>query len=135
MITLTGDSESIQKFSGDEKNLTVEEFAEHIVNHLEFHGMDSEFYLLDPHDASKVCFILQEDAEYSPSWVLKYFQDNPTRYDNYSTNNMDYAYKAIMPILDDSLKQSIHPLLPSDLKYGAILWIYVIHKARTVWFP
>ena len=30
-------------------------------------------------------------------------------------NNMDYAYKAIMSILDDSLKQSIHLLLPSDL--------------------
>ena len=47
MITLTGNSESIQKFSCDEKNLTVEEFAEHTMNHLEFHGMDSEFYLPD----------------------------------------------------------------------------------------
>ena len=47
MITLTGNSESIQKFSCDEKNHTVEEFAEHTMNHLEFHGMDSEFYLPD----------------------------------------------------------------------------------------
>ena len=94
MITLTGDSESIQKFSCDEKNLTLGEYAEHIINHLEFHGMDSEFYLPYPQDVSKVCFILQEDIEYSPSWVVKYFQDNPTSYDNYSTNNMDDAYKA-----------------------------------------
>ena len=51
MITLTGNSESIQKISYDEKNLTVEEFAEHIINHLEFHGMASECYLSDPQDA------------------------------------------------------------------------------------
>ena len=96
--------------------------------------MDSEFYLPDPQDSNKVCFILQEHAEYSPSWVVKCFQDNPTMYDNYSMNNMDYAYKAILSILDDSLEQSIHPLLPSDLEYGPILWIYVIHEVRTASF-
>ena len=37
---------------------------------------------------------------------------------------------AIMSILDDLEKQSIHPLLPSDLKYGSILWIYVICEVR-----
>ena len=66
-------------------------FAEHVIDHLEFHGMDSEFYRPDPQDLSNVCFILQTEAEYSPSWVVKYLNDNPTQYDNYSTNNMIMA--------------------------------------------
>ena len=60
--------------------------------------------------------------------------DNRAHYDNYSTNNMDLSYKAIMSILDDSLKQIICPLLPSKYKYGPILWLYVICEVRTVLF-
>ena len=33
--------------------------------------MDSEFYLPDAQDVSKVYFILQEDTENSPSWIVK----------------------------------------------------------------
>ena len=47
MITLTGDSESIESFHEKKR-----------ISQSEFHGMDSEFYLPDPQDASKVCFIL-----------------------------------------------------------------------------
>ena len=57
--------------------------------------------------------------------------DNRACYDNYSMNNMDLSHEAIMSILDDSLKQSIHPLLPLEYKYGPILWLYVICEVRT----
>ena len=36
-----------------------------------------------------------------------------------------------MSVLDDSIKQSIHPLLPPTLKYGPILWIYIVREVRT----
>ena len=55
-------------------------------------------------------------------------------YDNYATNNMDYACKAIMSLLDDSMKQNICPLLPQDFKYGPILWIDVINAIHTASF-
>ena len=47
---------------------------------------------------------------------------------------MDLSYKAIMSVLSDSIKQSIRPLLPPTLKYGPILWIYVVHEVRTASF-
>ena len=59
-------------FSHDEKQITAEELSELIINHMEFHGMDMEFYLLDPQDASKVCNILQEDSKYLPMWVIQF---------------------------------------------------------------
>ena len=94
-------------FLRDEKEMTVKELLESIINFLEFHGMEVEFYLPDPQDPTKLCFILWEDLEYSLSWVVKYFKTNMLQYDSYATNNMDYSYKAIMSVLDDLLKQSI----------------------------
>ena len=41
---------------------------------------------------------------------------------------MDLSYKTIMSILDDSIKQSICSLLPPTLKYGSILWIYMVRE-------
>ena len=70
------DLESTKKFSRDEKEMTVKELSEIIIDFLEFHRMDTEFYLLDPQDPTKLCFILQEDLEYSLSWVVKYFKLN-----------------------------------------------------------
>ena len=90
MIPLTNDSMTTKKLSCDGKEMMVEELAEVVIDFLEFHGMDSEFYLPDPQDASKLCFILWEDAEDSPSWVVKYFRSHIMSYDNYATNNMDY---------------------------------------------
>ena len=69
--------------------------------------MDMGFYLPDPQDPTRLHFILREDSEYSPSWVMKYFKSNMLQYDNYAMNNMDYSYEAIMSILDDLLKQSM----------------------------
>ena len=68
------DLESTKKFLRDEKEMTVKELLEIVINFLEFHGMDMEFYLPDPQYPTKLCFILQEDSEYSPSWVVKYFK-------------------------------------------------------------
>ena len=39
-----------------------------------------------------------------------------------------------MSVLSDSIKQSIRPLLPPTLKYGPILWIYVVREVRTALF-
>ena len=47
---------------------------------------------------------------------------------------MTYGYKAIMSTQDDALKQSIHPLLPEELKFGLILWIYVICEVWMIEF-
>ena len=51
-----------------------------------------EFYLPDPQDPTKLCFILWEDLEYSPSWVSSIIKSNMLEYDNYTTNNMDYFF-------------------------------------------
>ena len=45
MIFTYSDTEDPMKFSQDEKDMTVEELAELVINHMEFHGMDAEFWL------------------------------------------------------------------------------------------
>ena len=59
---------------------------------------------------------------------------SPPVYNDCSTNNMDLAYKAILSVLDDIVKDSIQPLLPQNLKLQAILCIYVIHEVCTASF-
>ena len=51
-----------------------------------------------------------------------------------SPKTMTYGYKAIMSILDDTLKCCIHFLLPQDLKFRPILCIYVICEVWTASF-
>ena len=46
---------------------------------------------------------------------------------------MDFSYKAIMSVLDDSIKKS-SPLLPPNKKYGPIPWIHVLCKVKTASF-
>ena len=58
--------------------------------------------------------------------MANHFQHGGIQYDNYSTNNMDPSYKAIMSVLDDSIKKTIHLLFLPDKKYGPILWIRVL---------
>ena len=105
--TTTLDSDTKKLFSRDEKAITVEELAELLLDHVEFCGMDSEFYLPDLQDPSHSCHILQDNAEFTPATVVKHFRNNSGLYDNYSMNNMDLSYKAIMSVLSDSIKQSI----------------------------
>ena len=105
--TTTSDSDTKKLFSRDEKAITVEELAELVLDHDEFCGMDSEFYLPDPQDPSRLCYILRDNAELTAATVVKHFRDNSGLYDNYSMNNMDLSYKAIMSVLSDSIKQSI----------------------------
>ena len=128
------ESDGTKQFIRDEKMMTVEELSELVIDHMEFCGMDSEFYLPDPHDATCLCFILHDDHKYIPASVVKHFHSGSISYYDYSQNNLDLAYKAIMSVLDDSIKQSTCPLLSPMLKYGPILWIYVVHEVRTVSF-
>ena len=127
-----------RKFTRDEKSLTIKQFAEMVADHMEFHGMDSEFYLPDPQDPTRLVDILQEDSEFTPAFVVNHFRNGmgatTPLYDDYSTNNMDLAYKAIMSMLDETVKTSIRPLLPRDLKFEPILWIYVVREVRTASF-
>ena len=132
--TTTSDLDTKKLFSRDEKAITIEELAELVLDHVEFCGMDLEFYLPDPQDPSHLCYILRDNAEFTPATVVKHFQNNSGLYDNYSTNNMDLSYKAIMSVVSDSIKQSIQPLLPPTLKYGPILWIYMVCEVRTASF-
>ena len=71
--TTTSDSDTKKLFSRDEKAITVEELAELILDHAEFCGMDSEFYLPDPQDPSHLCYILRDNAEFTPATVVKHF--------------------------------------------------------------
>ena len=96
--------------------------------------MDSEFYLPDPQHPSHLCYILRDNAEFTRATVVKHCQNNSGLYDNYSTNNMDLSYKAIMSVLSDSIKQSNQPLRPPTLIYGPILWIYMVCEVRTASF-
>ena len=105
--TTTSDTDTKKLFSRDEKAITVEELAKLVLDHVEFCRMDSEFYLPDPQDPSHLCYILRDNAEFTPATVVKHFQNNSGLYDNYSTNNMDLSYKAIMSVFSDSIKQSI----------------------------
>ena len=59
MIPLTNDSTTTKKFYHDEKEMMVEELAEVVINFVEFHGMNSEFYLSDPrmHQSSVSSFV------------------------------------------------------------------------------
>ena len=53
-ILLSNDSDTMtsKKFSCDEKFIMVEEFAKVVINFVDFHGTDAEFYLLDPQDST-----------------------------------------------------------------------------------
>ena len=44
----TDDTDAVKKFSRDEKNMTVEELAGLVIDHMELCGMDSEFYFQIP---------------------------------------------------------------------------------------
>ena len=52
--------------------MTVEELAEYVIDHMEFCGMDSQFYLPDPLDPSCLCYILLEDSEFTPTSVVQH---------------------------------------------------------------
>ena len=67
-IHMFRDTKTSKKFPCDEKEMMVKELKELIIDYMEFHGMDSEFYLLDPQDISQIYFTLHDDAEYSPMW-------------------------------------------------------------------
>ena len=41
-----------KQFTHDEKEMTAEDLAEIVIDHMEFHGLDSEFYLPDPQDST-----------------------------------------------------------------------------------
>ena len=83
--------------------MTVEELAELVIDHMEFHGMDTELWLLDLQSTTKLCNSLQEDSKYAPIRVINHFCMQLAKYDDCSENNMTYGYKAIMSILDDAL--------------------------------
>ena len=51
----------------------LEQLADMVADHLEFHGMDSKFDLPDPQDLMRLCYIFQEDSEFTPTWVVNYF--------------------------------------------------------------
>ena len=83
---------------------------------MEFHRMDVEFYFPDLQEPTNLINILQEDAEFTPTRMVNHFQTaleaTPPLYDDYSTNNMDLAYQAILSVLDDFVKDSIQPIVP-----------------------
>ena len=56
----TDDTDTVKKFSRDEKNMTVEEITELAIDHMEFCGIDSDFYLPDHDDPSHLCYILRK---------------------------------------------------------------------------
>ena len=90
----------IKKFPHDKKELTIKELAEMVADHMEFHRMDMEFYLPDLQDPTCLVNILQEDMEFPHIRVVNHFKRalaaSPPVYDDYSTNNMDLAFKAIL---------------------------------------
>ena len=136
--TIINSDSDTRKFTRDEKELTLEQFAELVSEHMEFHGMDAEFYLPDPQNPTQLVNILHEDSEFSPAYVVTHFRNalaaSTPLYDDYSTNNMDLAFKAIMAVLDETVKTSIRPLLPREMRFGPILWIYVVREVRTASF-
>ena len=72
-MTIHQNKTDIKKFTHDEKDLMIEQLADMVANHVEFQGMDAEFYLPDPQDPSCLCYIFQEDSEFTPTWVVNYF--------------------------------------------------------------
>ena len=72
-IHMFSDTETSKKFMHDENEIPVKELKELIINHMEFHGRDSEFHLPDPQDNSQIYFTPRDDARYSPMWFVNYF--------------------------------------------------------------
>ena len=102
------------------KDLSLGDLIDKLDEHLKFHGMAVEFYYPDPQDAStmpQLCYLLNEDIEFQPKTVVAHFCTNASLYDEYSINNMQYSYKALMSIFDDSLIKAIWHRLPTDMKY------------------
>ena len=135
-ITHHGETDPKQ-FTKDEKDLSLDDLIDKFDKHLKFQGMDTEFYLPDPQDTSTLpclCNLLHEDIEFQPKTIVAHFHAKSTLYDKYSMNNMQYSYKALLSILDDSLIKVICPCLPKDMKYGPILWTLIIHEVQSASF-
>ena len=99
--------------------------------------MDAEFYLPDPQNISTsphLSNLLHEDIEFQPKTIIVHFHAKSTLYDYYSVKNMQYSYKALLSILDDSLIKVICPHHPKDIKYGPILWTFVICEVQSASF-
>ena len=106
------------------KDFLLDDLIDKFNDQLKFHGVDAEFCLPDPQDGSRMpqlCYLLHEDIEFQPKTVISHFHTNASLYDEYSMNNMQYSYKALLSILNDSLIKTIHPCLPKDMKHGPIL--------------
>ena len=102
-------------FTKTKKDLSLDDLIDKLDEHIKFHGMDAEFYLPDPQDCStmpQLCYLLHEDIEFQPKTVVAHFHTNASLYDEYSMNNMQFLYKALMSILDNSLIKTICPCLP-----------------------
>ena len=63
-MTIHQNEMDVKKFTQDKKELTLEQLADMVADHVEFHGMDSKFYLPDPQDPMHLCYIFQEDSKF-----------------------------------------------------------------------
>ena len=114
----------IKQFTKNKKDLSLDDLIDKFDEHLNFHGVVAEFYLPDPQDSStmpQLCYLLYEDVEFQPKTVISHFHTKANLYEEYSMNNMQYSYKALMSILNNSLIKTICLCLPKDMKYGQIL--------------
>ena len=98
-------------FTKNEKELSLNDLIDKFSEHIKFHGMDAESYVPDPQDAltmPHLCYLLHEDIEFQPKPVVAHFCANAKLYNEYSMSNMQYSYKALLSILDNSLIKTIH---------------------------
>ena len=122
------------RFTKDEEDLSLDDLINKLDEHLNSHGMDAKFYLPDPQDASTtpcLCNLLHEDIEFQPKIIVAHFHAKSTLYDEYSMNNMQYSYKALLSILDNSLIKIIQTHLPKEIKFRPILWTFVVCEERS----
>ena len=84
-ITINHGSEmDLKQFSKNLKELSLDDLIDKLDEHLKFHCMDSEFYLLDPQDSlptPHLCYLLQEDTRFQPKIVITHFHTNATLYE------------------------------------------------------
>ena len=81
-----------------------------------------------------LCYLLHEEIMFQPNMVVAHFCANTKLYDDYSMNNIQYSYKVLCSILDNSLIKTINLCPMKDMKYGPILWTLVIHEVWTASF-
>ena len=102
-------------------------FQREVQDHLEDHGLDTNAYLKDPGDSSKVILIIMEHGRFNHTKACKEANDTALLFhDEYDHANDRDAKKFLLNSLDDDLtKQLLEMVYKKDC--FAMYWLELMH--------